>query len=71
MAKSYPCLCRGVNMKKPKQIKETIFILLFIVFCVLVLAAFLGAEIYVWTEYGGKPITEIPAWALYFMWGKQ
>ncbi len=60
-------------MKKPKQIKETmrtIFILLFIVFCVLVVVAFIGLETYLWINYGGKPIGEIPTWALYLMWGK-
>lgn len=24
-------------------------------------------EIYVWVKYGGKPVTDIPAWALWFM----
>lgn len=71
MAKSYPCLCRGVNMKKPKQIMETIFAWLLIVFCILALVAFLGLEIYLWVEYGGKPLGEIPTWALYLMWGKK
>ena len=71
MAKSYPYLCRGVNMKKPKQNKYMIITIFQIISFSLILIAFLGAEIYVWTEYGSKPITEIPAWALYFMWGKQ
>ena len=58
-------------MKKPKQIKETVGILLFIIFTVLILIAFLGAEIYLWVEYGGKPLGEIPTWVLYLMWGKR
>lgn len=57
-------------MKKTKQIMETTFLWLFIVFCILVLVAFIGLEIYLWVEYGSKPLGEIPAWALYFMCGK-
>ena len=57
-------------MKKPKQNKDMIITIFQIIIFSLILIAFLGAEIYVWAEYGGKPITEIPTWALYFMWGK-
>ncbi|MBR0189017.1 MAG: hypothetical protein IJQ23_01370 [Clostridia bacterium] len=57
-------------MKKPKQNKYMIITLFQIIIFSLIVVAVLGVAIYVWTEYGGKPITEIPAWALYFMWGK-
>lgn len=35
----------------------------------LIIIAYVGIEIYVWVTYGGKPIDEIPAWALWFMFG--
>ena len=34
---------------------------------ILIILGLIGVEIYVWVNYGGKPITEIPAWALWFM----
>lgn len=52
------------------SIKESIKCGLLILVCaILILAvlAFIGLEIYVWVTYGGKPVTEIPAWALWFM----
>jgi len=36
----------------------------------LALLSFVGLIIYAWVTYGGKPVSEIPAWALWLMWGK-
>lgn len=32
--------------------------------------ATLGMTVYCWVVYGGKPVSEIPVWALWFMFGK-
>ena len=37
---------------------------------VLFIVAVLGFGVYVWVTYGGKPITEIPSWAVPFFLGK-
>jgi cytosine/uracil/thiamine/allantoin permease len=36
----------------------------------LFIVAILGLVIYVYVKYGGKPITEIPSWAVPFFLGK-
>lgn len=41
-----------------------------IVVVVLLAVALFGFIAYVWLVYGGKPITEIPAWALWLIWNK-
>ena len=48
------------------NILNILLILLTIVIACIV-AAFIVLEIYVWLTYGGKPITEIPSWALWLM----
>lgn len=40
---------------------------LFTLIGILVTAAFIVAEIYVWITYGTAPAGEIPAWALLLM----
>ena len=35
---------------------------------VLLLVGLLGTIIYCWCTYANAPITDIPAWALFFMW---
>lgn len=37
---------------------------------ILFIVAVLGFGVYVLVTYGGKPITEIPSWALPFFFGK-
>ena len=37
---------------------------------VLFIVAVLGFGVYVLVKYGGKPITEIPSWAVPFFLGK-
>ena len=41
-----------------------------IIVVVLIALACIGISIYGWINYGDKPIDEIPAWLLYFMFGK-
>lgn len=36
----------------------------------LFIVAILGVGVYVLVKYGGKPITEIPSWAVPFFFGK-
>lgn len=36
----------------------------------LLCVAIIAAWIYAFVEYGGKPITEIPTWALWLIFGK-
>lgn len=36
----------------------------------LFFVAVIGFGVYVWATYGGKPITEIPSWAVPFFLGK-
>ncbi len=50
--------------------KETIISVLVWALWVLVILiglSILALEVYVWITYGGKPIGEIPSWALWFM----
>lgn len=30
-----------------------------------------GFIIYCWATYGGKPVGEVPTWALWLMWGRR
>ena len=39
------------------------------VLIVLIIGAFIGIEIYVWVQYGKTPITELPSWVVFFMFG--
>ena len=45
---------------------------LYVLYTVIILLAVASASmcIYCWITYGGKPVKEIPFWALWFMWGK-
>ena len=43
---------------------------LVIALCIIFVVAVLGFGVYVWVTYGGKPITEIPSWAVPFFLGK-
>lgn len=36
---------------------------------VLILVGLIGTIIYCWCTYANAPITDIPAWALFFMYG--
>ena len=37
---------------------------------VLFIVGVIAFEIYIWVSFGSLPVTEIPAWALLFMFGK-
>ena len=53
-----------------KELKENIATICFwaVVFVgILIALSIIVLEVYVWITYGGKPITEIPSWALWFM----
>lgn len=52
---------------KKEEAKQRIMLISTIVFSVLLIGGIVGIEIYVWTTYGNLPVTEIPSWALWFM----
>lgn len=43
---------------------------LVVALCIIFIVAVLGFGVYVLVTYGGKPITEIPSWAVPFFLGK-
>ena len=46
------------------------FLLILLAVIVIGFILFLiGMEIYVWVVYGGKPVSELPSWVLFFMFG--
>lgn len=42
---------------------------IFVIILTVAMLCLVGFTVFVWVKYGGKPITEIPFWALWFMWG--
>lgn len=46
----------------------TVYFGIIIIFAALI-CGLIGIEIYVWVTYANVPITEIPSWALFFMFG--
>lgn len=60
-----------MNKKKIKNrfsnFMSTLFLISIIVLLVAVVGGLIGMEIYVWVTYGGCDVSEIPAWALWFM----
>jgi hypothetical protein len=42
-----------------------------VVIMILAILSFIAFEIYLWITYGGKPIEEIPFWAIWLMWGEK
>lgn len=65
---------KGEKMKKFKEWwKDNLVAVLYIACCVvcwLLLIGFIAMEVIAYVIYGDKPVTEIPAWALLFMFGK-
>ena len=56
-----------------KDILEIIFnftLLIILIILILFVIGIIVLEIYCWVNYGGKPISGIPAWVLWFMWGR-
>lgn len=53
-----------------KFIERTFYIVASIV-CLALIISLVIIEILVWVKYGGKPVNEIPAWALLFMFGRK
>lgn len=60
---------KKLKEKLTKYLFEVVLIILIILSIVLILAFLgcIGTCIYCWITYGGKPIEEIPLWALWFM----
>lgn len=57
-------------MKRIRGTINSIFWLILYLIPVILCIVLVGFVIYVWIVYGGKPITEIPAWALWLIWNK-
>lgn len=53
-----------------KKFLDNILSYLVISFMVLLLVSFGALELYVWIKYGNTSVGDIPAWALWFMFGK-
>ena len=53
------------------ELKETLTVFsiwaAMIVVC-LFIVIYIGWTIYAFAKYGNQPITEVPSWALWFMW---
>ena len=54
-------------MRKRNEVLTHIIWVMLMVLLLAAVAAMIGIEIYVWVCYGGKPTSEIPLWALWFM----
>jgi hypothetical protein len=52
---------------KAKETIITIGLWILVVIGILIALSIIALEVYVWITYGGKPIGEIPSWALWFM----
>lgn len=54
---------------KNKKLLEDLFLITMIGISVLIVCALIGIEIYVWITYRNTPISELPMWVLFFMFG--
>ena len=58
-------------MSRKDEIISKLLIILLTIVTILILGGFIALSIYVYVTYGGKPITEVPSWALpWFLGGK-
>lgn len=48
--------------------KENLIPILLFTLAIIIVLVIIGFTITAWVMYGNKPITEIPAWALWLMW---
>ena len=55
-------------MEIKENIKNILIWLLFIISIIIIISLIIF-DIYLWINYGNKPIDEIPLWVLYFLWG--
>lgn len=54
--------------------KDTVLKIIGIFFAVLSVAVILGliaVEIYIWVTYANVPVEELPAWVIFFMFGRR
>ncbi len=58
-------------MKKRKSIFENIFLISMVLLFILFVCGIIGIEIYVWTTYGNTELSDIPLWALFFMFRRR
>lgn len=56
---------------KKKSFLETLFLIAMIVLFVVVVGGLISIEIYVWVTYANTPISEVPLWALIFMFRRR
>lgn len=64
---AYETIPKGKTNKRRLNMKHIANIALLV--GVLLLVGLIGTIIYCWCTYANAPITDIPAWAIFFMWG--
>lgn len=63
-----------MTTKLAEKLAETILVII-LVLCILLTLSFIGLEVYILIRYSNTPISEVPAWAYWFMqrigWGNK
>lgn len=54
---------------KRNHFSATLLYVLLIGLLAIIVIGFVAVEIYVWVTYANVPISELPAWVLFFMFG--
>ena len=60
---------KGCNKVYYDDIISAAVLVIGIVLLLLAILALVGIEIYVWVTYSNTPVSELPAWVLFFMFG--
>ena len=60
---------KGCNKVYYKDRISAAILVIGIVILLLAILALVGVEIYVWATYSNTPVSELPAWILFFMFG--
>ena len=42
--------------------------IVFFIISLIIALAYIGFSTYLWVTYGGKPLNELPAWVIWFLW---
>lgn len=69
MKKKFKDLTYDEKELRKETILHTLLIVIFTILAVAIVGSIIAIEAYVWTHYANLPVTEIPTWALWFMFG--